>query len=99
MQGIGHFYFALTALKSRAPRKRGSRTYEVWRQNIANGMREAKLKRRQAGLMTPTEVGVELGLSRRSVEDLFPVIVAGTRKYIRRREVERWKTETGTDAA
>lgn len=62
-------------------------------------MRAAKLKRRQAGLMTPTEVAVELGLSKRSVVAMFTVIAAGVRKYIRRSEVERWKAETGADAA
>jgi hypothetical protein len=90
------------AIKSRKPvhpRDRRSRKYEAWKENIGKGMREAKLKRRSAGLMTPTEVAVELGLSRRSVAGIFSAIAIGGRNYIRRADVDRWKTETGADAA
>jgi hypothetical protein len=81
------------------PRDRRSQKYEAWKKNIGNGMREAKLRRRNSGLMTPTEVAVGLGLSRRSVTEIFSLIAVGARKYIRRSDVERWKAETGADAA
>jgi hypothetical protein len=81
------------------PRDRRSRKYEAWKENIGKGMREAKLKRRSAGLQTPTEVRVELGLSSRAVAGIFPYIAIGGRNYIRRADVERWKAETGASAA
>jgi hypothetical protein len=81
------------------PRDRRSRKYEAWKKAIGDGMREAKLKRRQAGLMTPNEIAVELGLSRASVASLFTAIVVGGRKYIRRADVDRWRSKTGATAA
>jgi hypothetical protein len=79
------------------PRNPRSLKYETWKSNIATGMREAKLKRREAGLFTLTEVAVELGLSKRAAAEIFPVIVAGARKFIQRSEVERWKAGAGAD--
>jgi hypothetical protein len=81
------------------PRDWRSEKYTTWKTNIAEGMRDAKLKRRLAGLLTPTEVAVELGLSRRAVDGIFTAVAIGSRSYIRRADVERWKTETGASAA
>jgi hypothetical protein len=54
-------------------------------------MREARLKRREAGLRTPAEVTADLGLSRRAVLETFTIVTVGARKFIRAAEVERWK--------
>jgi hypothetical protein len=54
-------------------------------------MREARMKRREAGLMTVNEVAALLGLSRPAVLEIFTVIAVGARKFIRAAEVERWK--------
>jgi hypothetical protein len=81
------------------PRDERSEKYDTWKKNIGEGMREAKLKRRLAGLLTPTEVCVELGLSRRAVGEIFTAVVIGGRGYFRRADVDRWKSETGASAA
>jgi hypothetical protein len=63
-------------------------------------MRAAKLRRRESGLMTEREVAVELCLSLQSVRAMgFRVIEAGSRRFIRRSEVEKWKRETGAESA
>jgi hypothetical protein len=69
--------------------------------NVGEGMRAAKLRRRASGLLTPTEVAVELGLSRRSVAEIFTLVSAGPKRYIRRADVEQWRTgsESGVSAA
>jgi hypothetical protein len=82
------------------PRDRRSSRYATWKRNIASGMRAAKLKRREAGLRTLTEVAVELCLPVSAIRTMnFSIIEAGGRRYIRQSEVERWKKETGADAA
>jgi hypothetical protein len=81
------------------PRDRRSREHAAWMRNVGEGMRRAKLARRAAGLLTPVEVGVELGLSRRSVAEIFTLVAAGPRKHIRRVDVEQWKTGSSASAA
>jgi transposase len=83
----------------RHPRDAQSSKNAAWRENISPGMRRAKLRRREMGLMTFTEVAVELGLSKRAVESLFAPVPAGPRNYIKRADVDRWKGETGANAA
>jgi hypothetical protein len=69
------------------------------RQAIRRGMADSKSRRMAAGLLTLAEVAAELCLPKSTVARMFPVIVAGSHRYIRRHEVERWKAETGADAA
>jgi hypothetical protein len=90
------------ATKSRKPlHPRDSRSprYPAWKRTISEGMRSAKLRRREAGLLTFTEAAVELGLSRQSIETLLPAVAAGPRNYIRRADLEKWKAEAGGSAA
>jgi hypothetical protein len=78
----------------------GTRAYASWHLKLVNGMRQAKLRRRESGLMTLKEVAVELCLSLESVRQMgFPIITAGSRRFIRRNEVDKWKLETGADSA
>jgi hypothetical protein len=78
----------------------GTPEFADWRANVAEGVRAAKLRRRAAGLLTLSEVAIELALPMGAVRKMFPVIRAGGRCYIRRSMVEKWKIETGgADAA
>jgi hypothetical protein len=59
-------------------------------------MRDARLRRRDAGYMTFTEAAIELCLPVSSIRKMgFRVIDAGTHRYILRDEVERRKEEFG----
>jgi hypothetical protein len=79
---------------------RGTPEYTRWHTNMVRGMRQSKLRRRASGLMTLREVAVDLCLSVKTIRRMnFPIIAAGSRCFIRRAEVERWKAETGADAA
>ena len=74
----------------------GTPEYEKWRANIADGMRRARLRRREAGLMNLAEVEAELALPRTAFRKMgFKIIQAGARYYIMRTEVERKKKELG----
>jgi hypothetical protein len=87
------------ARKKLHPHDSRSSRYTAWKRNIATGMRKAKLKRRAAGLLTFTEVSVELALPVSAIRRLgLAVVDTGGRQYIRRSEVERWKRETGAAA-
>jgi hypothetical protein len=76
----------------------GTPEHERWRANLVNGVREAKLRRRAAGMLTLTEVAVELALPVRAIKKMFPLIRAANRCYIWRSAIDRWKIETGGDA-
>jgi hypothetical protein len=78
---------------------RGTRAFALWHRKLVEGMRAAKLKRREAGLLTPREVAAELCLSLKSVRAIFPVIRAGNREFVRRSEIEKWKRATGAEDA
>jgi hypothetical protein len=75
------------------------RANRAWRQAIVRGMAESRNRRIEAGLMTVAEVAADLCLPKSTVADMFPVIVAGSHRYIRVHEVERWKAETGGESA
>jgi hypothetical protein len=79
------------------PRDARSRSHEAWKRNIGRGMRRAKLARQESGLLTLTEAGAELGLSKRFVAETFPILAVGTRRYVRRADLTRWKA--GANAA
>jgi hypothetical protein len=79
--------------------KAGTPGYERWRTNVAAGVRAAKLKRRAAGLLTPAEAAAETALPVSAVRSMFPVIKANGRCYIRQSVINKWKVETGADAA
>jgi hypothetical protein len=50
--------------------------------------------------MTFAEVAIELCLPVSAIRRMpFRVIEAGSRRFMRRSEVEKWKAETGADAA
>ena len=71
------------------PRDRRSRRHGEWRQNIAAGMRAAKLRRRAAGLVTFPEAAVETCLAVYAIKraaDLreFETVNAGSHRYIHR---------------
>jgi hypothetical protein len=76
-----------------------TRAYKSWHRNLIEGMRQAKLRRRESGLMTEREVAFELCLSLASVRQMFPIIKAGRRRFIRQGEVDKWKRETGAESA
>jgi hypothetical protein len=77
----------------------GTPEYIAWRANIASGIRAAKLRRREVGLVTPREVAVELALPVKVVKEIFPLIKANSRYYIRRGVVNKWLAETGGETA
>jgi excisionase family DNA binding protein len=86
------------------PRDRRSRHHGDWKRNIGAGMRAAKLRRRDAGLMTFTEVSVETCLALYAIKRLvdsgeLKAVNAGSHRYIHRAELDRWKTLTGLSAA
>ena len=86
------------------PRDRRSRRHGEWRRNIAAGMRAAKLRRREAGLVTFPEAAVETCLAIYAIKraaDLgeFETVNAGSHRYIHRAELDRWKRQIGLSAA
>jgi hypothetical protein len=77
----------------------GTEAHRIWRANVVAGVRAAKLRRRKAGLLTLREVAAETCLPVGAVRKVFPVIQAGGRSYIRQSVVNKWKADTGADAA
>jgi hypothetical protein len=87
------------------PRSQRSRRHRAWRKAVTDGMRAAKIRRRDAGMMTFTEVALELVLPLYGIKHMvaagqLQAVEAGPKKrYIRRDEVERWKRENGASEA
>lgn len=86
------------------PRDSRSRRHGEWKQNIGSGMRQAKLRRREAGLLTFTEAAVETCLAVYAIKKLVQrgelrAVDAGSHRYIYRAELDRWRKQTGLSAA
>jgi excisionase family DNA binding protein len=86
------------------PRDSRSRRHAEWKRNIRNAMRRAKLRRREAGLVTYTEAAVETCLPLYAIKRLIAsgelkAVDAGSHRYILRGELDRWKAHAGLNAA
>jgi hypothetical protein len=82
------------ARKVRRVPQQGTPEYTRWRDRVASGMRQGKIRRQQAGLLTLIQVAVRYNLPvcfvrRKARLEELRVIKSGRRAYIWANEAER----------
>jgi hypothetical protein len=74
--------------------ERGTAQFTEWRQAVAEGVRQSKLRRRSGGLLTVGEAATLMCLPPSAARKLLPLIQVGGRSYVRLHLVRKWLAET-----